>query len=449
MESLKEGPIRTLVDAVRISEKLISPRSGIISRIEFEDITPNEPQVYFARSTPARAEPLNGMETVNFGDAASVDPSRAHLKAMGESIERYCSAFYDKNDLILSSYNDLDGEGIDPEKFALFSPDQYSEVEFPFTRMDRRTPMRWVSAFSMTRDCPLWAPASFFYLPYTFDTREEPVTHNPISTGLACGPDRISAISKGIFEVIERDAFMIVWKNRLSCPELDLATFDDPMTVSLMDALEGTRVSCRAYLLSMDIQVPVILVLLSNPELPPYTVMGISANLDPAWALNLALEEACLSLIGMGRYARSVSDFKPDPDFKNVTNLNLHGLSHATHRELMDSYSFLGNKNSKISAKSLVEKYQANSKEEGLKNMIQNLQARNLEVVALDMTTGDVDETGLKVTRVVIPGMQPLDVNHARRYLGGRRLYEVPVQLGRFPEEKREGELNPYPHMFP
>ncbi len=81
--------------------------------------------------------------------------------------------------------------------------------------------------------------------------------------------------------------------------------------------------------------------------------------------------------------------------------------------------------------------------------LLGKLNAKDLNVVVKDLTTVDVDEAGFKVVRVVVPGMQPLDVNHARRYLGGTRLYEVPCQMGLKSQPLAEEELNPFPHMFP
>jgi len=90
LNNLKNGPPKTLTDALHAAKRLISRRTGIISTVEFDDLAAGEPSVYFARSTPANSFALNGMKTLNYGDAASIDPKRAIMKAVGESIERYC-----------------------------------------------------------------------------------------------------------------------------------------------------------------------------------------------------------------------------------------------------------------------------------------------------------------------------------------------------------------------
>ncbi len=449
LKSLLNGPPRTLADALQAAKRLISKRTGIISKVEFDDLAPDEPSVYFARSTPANSLALNGMESLNYGDAASIDPKRAIMKAVGESIERYCPAHFNYEDFLLAAYNDLDDEAVHPSDFALFSEKQYAEPDFPFSQLTESTPLRWVLAYSITHDRPVLVPASFVYIPYRFDPLYEPITHTPISTGLACGSNLASAIYKAILEVIERDAFMIMWQNQLPCSRIDLSTVDDSFIQSILKELEVLPVECEAYLIPSDIEVSVILVLLRNSSGHlPLTVMAISVDLDPQKALMLALEEICLSWLGMGRYALAEKNYKPTKDYKDVKSLTLHGVAHAVDPDLGKSLDFLKPSGQQISIQDINNRYDVNMIN-NIQHLINNLNEKNLNVVVKDLTTVDVDEAGFKVVRAVVPGMQPLDINHAHRYLGGTRLYEVPCQIGLRSQPLTEEEVNPYPHMFP
>jgi ribosomal protein S12 methylthiotransferase accessory factor len=66
----------------------------------------------------------------------------------------------------------------------------------------------------------------------------------------------------------------------------------------------------------------------------------------------------------------------------------------------------------------------------------------------VDLTTPDIEELGLRVVRVVVPGAHPLYMGHINRALGVRRLYEVPQRLG-YPGLVPGDADNPYPHPFP
>ena len=119
LKNLQDGPPKTLDEALQAAQRLISNRTGIISTVEFSNLTAEEPSVYFARSTPANSTVLNGMKTIHQGDATSIDPKRAIMKAVGESIERYCPGHYNYEDFILSAYNELNCDAVHPEDFAL------------------------------------------------------------------------------------------------------------------------------------------------------------------------------------------------------------------------------------------------------------------------------------------------------------------------------------------
>ncbi|MDH5762611.1 MAG: YcaO-like family protein [Nitrospinota bacterium] len=449
LSNLRNNTARDLSDALQTAKRLISSRTGIISSVEYDHMASDEPSVYFARSTPANSLAFNGMETMNYGDATSTDPRRAIMKAVGESIERYCPAHFNYEDFTLAAYNDLAGEAVHPGDFALFSEKQYAEPDFPFVPLTANTPLRWASAFSISHDREVLIPASFIYIPYYFKSANEPPSHNPISTGLACGPHLAPAICKGILEVVERDAFMIMWKNQLPCPRLNLSDVSDPFVQSLLNEIQALPVACQAFLLPSDMDIPVILVLLKNLSgRPPHTVLGMSADLNPYKALTLALEEVCLSWVGMGRYSQSKKDFRPSKDYTDISNLDLHGLVHAVDPDLAKSWEFLNTSGKQVSIDDIKNEYDENSVT-NIRTLVDKLKDKNLNVIAKDLTTVDVDEAGFKVVRVVVPGMQPLDINHARRYLGGTRLYDVPCKMGLRTEPLAEEHLNPYPHMFP
>jgi ribosomal protein S12 methylthiotransferase accessory factor len=70
------------------------------------------------------------------------------------------------------------------------------------------------------------------------------------------------------------------------------------------------------------------------------------------------------------------------------------------------------------------------------------------DVIIVKLTTPEIEEVGFTVVRVIIPGLQPLDVRMDSRYLGGKRLYDVPVSLG-YREKVYEENMCPYPHPFP
>jgi ribosomal protein S12 methylthiotransferase accessory factor len=444
--ALDASPPPELTEALARASRLVSSRVGIISEVLFMETTPAEPAVYWAQSRPAFLEPLAGRAALNDGNGTSVDPDRAAIKALGESVERYCCAFYDERNFAFGTYDELPDRTLRPEDFALFSPCQYSRPDFPFTRFTRQTYVGWTAGHSLLEDAPTWVPASFVYIPYDYPDREPPLS-DLISTGLACGPTLASALLKGLTEAVERDAYTIVWQNRLPRPHIDLEHVDDPFIQSFVRKLRRLALSVQAVLLTLDIPIPVVLVLMTRSDGPPWTVVASGADLSPRHALLLALEEACLALIGMGR-AAVVADFQPDPDYANVTTLMRHGLAHAIDPRLRSSIEFLTAPTEVVRVKDLRDVSSGNHAVD-LRTALREIRPLVSDVVGIDVTTPDVEEVGLKVARVVVPDLQRMDMNHLYPHLGGRRLYDVPWRLGLVGTPRVESELNPHPHPFP
>ena len=439
-----------LIEGLIRAQNLISDRTGVINKVWIEELAADEPAAFWAKSRPADMVPLFGMAGLNFGNAVSMDRNRALMKAIGECIERYCSAQYEKETLPLNSYKELTQEAVCPESFALFSEKQYAVPGFHFTKFEPHTPVRWVKGVSLVTQKEILVPASFVYVPYQFDPPDEPSIMNPISTGLACASSRKGTIYKGILEVIERDAFMITWQNRITPVCLDLSSVEDPFAQKFLDEFDHLPFEIHALVLTLDIDVPVILVLISSESgQAPYTVAGLGADCDMRRALVLALEEAFLTFLGMGREARLHTEgMELGPGQSNITNLDLHGLAHAASLVLQQSMKFL----TESDVKQPIQDYpdvSSHSIDEKISYLVDQFAGRGYDIIYHDLTTLDVDEAGFKVGRVVIPGFQPLDINHRQRHLGGKRLYEVPVAMGLRREPLNEEGLNSFPHPFP
>ena len=84
-----------------------------------------------------------------------------------------------------------------------------------------------------------------------------------------------------------------------------------------------------------------------------------------------------------------------------------------------------------------------------LDDLVERLARRGVDAYAVDVTAPDVATLGLYVARVIAPELCPLDVVHAARYLGGRRLYEAARDVGLASTALRFEHVNPHPHPFP
>ncbi len=120
---------------------------------------------------------------------------------------------------MIGTARELGRIAVAPERFALFSERQHAQAAFPFRRFDAGSRIAWIEGRSLPGGEPALLPAELVYLGPATVAGTAPIAHST-SSGLACDESELLAIVKGAFELLERDAFMLVWSNRLSLPLL-------------------------------------------------------------------------------------------------------------------------------------------------------------------------------------------------------------------------------------
>lgn len=424
---------------------LTDARTGVIRKVEVLKTGENDPAIYLAHAEPCDTTALAGLPAANRGAACSATPERAIVRACGESVERYCSAFFDVGSMLLTSPAELAAAGtrhVRVEEIYPYAKWQYEQPGFKFEQPSADRQLRFVPGASLMTGEQVWLPASCVYVPYLFDAAVEPFTHMPISTGLAAGPNVDACIHKGIMEIMERDALMITWYGRLPAPRIPTASCYglSPEIDYLLDQTQATGGDWFINWLTLDVNVPVISVALIDPGQPPLTSFGIAADPDAAHALLLAIEEALLTRMLLNRSRELIDD--PQYIQRELNTLRDHLLAHATSPNLRDELRFLTAEAPNRTFQECVETLTG-----APRDMRARLMDAGLEAIWIDVTTPDVAECGFRVVRTVVPGMQPLDNDHHRRYLGGARLRTVPERLGYGPRTLES--FNPEPHPFP
>jgi len=91
---------------------------------------------------------------------------------------------------------------------------------------------------------------------------------------------------------------------------------------------------------------------------------------------------------------------------------------------------------------------QLNIAENKLERAITLLEKNKMEIIYVDITHKTIKENGFCVVRTIIPQLHPFYLDERFPYLGGSRIYEVPVKMKFFRKTKRESQLNNTPHPF-
>jgi ribosomal protein S12 methylthiotransferase accessory factor len=441
------NPVSSLSRLFEVVEYLVDDQVGIIRHVQEIPREPGAPDFFRFGAEACNAGAFGQHKNFATAGGVSTDRRTAMAKAIGEAVERYCTAIYDAGELPLTSFEAAPFECAPPNEFALYSHEQYQSPGFPYVPFGKTTPIRWAPVFDATTGETLHAPAAMVFIPYVYDRErgERPIVQ-PVSTGLACHSGQKEALCSAICEMIERDAFTITWQAQLGMPQIRIETLSD-RNRDLVARFHRTGNSVTLFDITMDHGVPAILSVSRSLESEaPALVLAASAHLDPEQAVRKSLEELAHTRGFAQQLKIALPPIVPTTYFENIVTQDDHVHLYCDHANapLAD---FLFASTQRI-AFGDIENLSTGVPEQDLKILVAQVNAVGHRVLFADLTTPDVGWLGLTVVRAMIPGFHPLFFGHRIRALGGSRLWEVPQKLGCQGVTRESGD-NPAPHPFP
>jgi ribosomal protein S12 methylthiotransferase accessory factor len=409
-------------------DRLLDPRFGVITFLAERPCEPGAPRFFHYYAKATNAAELGAKANFRYGGGASSDRDRAMGKAVGEAIERYCSAFYFKESLPLVSAGDASFPCVDPAAFALYSEHQYAAWKaggfVPFTS---EVAVRWTRAHDIENSQDVYVPAAMVYMPYEYDLDVEPWIVQPISTGLACNEGLENALVSAACEAIERDAFTIFWQARLAPPRVPRASLDE-INRDLLDRFARARYDVTLFNITTDIGVPAAMAVACHDD-PQEPALCIAAASHPV--ANVAARKCLEELEHTRKWCRRLKATTPPIDAQKTEDIlqQEHHLRFWCEQSNRPFADWLFTSALEIELPNVAFNNE-NDPAEHLKYVRQSLKMAGLQFLFVDLTTREIRELGLNVVKAVIPGLHPLFIGHEKRALGGRRLYEVPVALG-------------------
>jgi ribosomal protein S12 methylthiotransferase accessory factor len=395
-------------------DSLVSPLVGVVRGTQEALAGPED-----ARLAAAWCETAYPRAIVGGGSGLSVRDARA--AAIGEAVERYSACIVDPDACVVATARELGAAAIDPARFALFSAAQYASAGFPYVRFDLDTRLTWVEGVALPTGEPAWLPAQLVHLAGHED--ERPICRTT-SSGLACQATFEGATVAALLELLERDAFMITWKTRISWPLLDWR--DDERLVSFEETfLRPTGLRWHAIDLSTFWDVPIAAAVVRGGAT---LGVGAAAATTVERAVIKALDEA--TRVRTWARALRASGIEA-PAAEDVEELDDHIRFYADPRNTPKVDFLDGSPRRKRVA-------DVKALDGGIEALCLRLARRNVTAYAVDVTSSDVREAGVVVVRAIAPELCALDVEHKAQLLGAARLYEF-----------ASGALNPDPHPFP
>jgi ribosomal protein S12 methylthiotransferase accessory factor len=430
-------------------EQLVSPYTGIVRHAPRFLHAPDEPRLAKVGAETTAGADVLGVDLAHLaggsgGSAATVDAARA--AALGEAAERYSGSYLPEHEFVLATAAELGAGAVAPGDFALFHEQQYAQPDFPFAPFTATTRVRWTRGFRVHDRRRAWLPVQLVYLGWRLLGDGEVQIGYSSSNGMACGETLDEALLRALLELVERDAFMLAWSNRLSLPRLRWGN-DDELTEFERRHFAPTGLRYDVVDLSCLLRVPTALAVVRDVAVGAPLGVGAGSAPTMAGAWRKALAEA----FAVRAWAAALDDAACDrvfrDDFADVASFADHVHFYAAPERAVHA-SFLTASLEEREARD-VPPLEGETAQELISSMLARLDEAGVDAYAVDVTAPDVREAGLHVVKAVCPQLCALDVMHAARFLGGRRILHAAYDRGLVPAPIALDELNPYPHPFP
>lgn len=427
--------------------QLVDPVTGIVPFITEVEYARSDPHVFVAvaESGDLASYGFPGGGRRISGSGAGLVYDDAYWAAVGETVERYCLQVIHPEDIVIATWQELVDRGenaVAPKRWALFDPSQHGKTIF--SEFNEHTPVAWVKAQSLTerRDCLVPACLVYFMMSHWEGTK---VVSPSFSTGAACARTTDEAILKGICEIVERDACMIVWRNQLPCPRVEIDPASSVYGI-FREKFLRPGLEFAFFKTTLDLPIPSFLgVLLNLRHDPPRIVVGGACHPDPNKAVLKTLLELAQGLQWMNHLGDQT--FPVQDGFANVNTFE-DRMRLYTYGNQANAFQFLFD-HPKVLKLSNIRSVDLGDDRANVCYCRDELAKRNIELLALDVTSADVAEAGLSVIKVLSPECEPMEGDHRMPFLGGKRWREVPVQLGFCATTPSLSGVNPYPHPYP
>ena len=437
-------------DLSALRDLLVSPRTGIVRRFEPFAKDPVEPAIPYIM----RADIANHLFISNRDDDGDICSGKgltladARVSALGEAVERYSGAVHSTEEVHYSRRSELGVASLDPRELALYHSSQYPDLEYaPYE--DNR--LGWVPARSLVSGNEVLVPGISVVMNYRAHANEEflfPITSN----GLATGRTLLEAVWNAANEVLERDAIMIAWLNRLPAQRFSAHAHPDADIAELAELYIRRGVEIRLYRLPTDHNCAVFagLALEAPARGGPAAVVGLGADPDPVLASRKAVLEVCQVRPALRRRMRNpktqirLQELLDDPHL--VATIDDHDLLYASPQSLprLDFWLDIDEQPFDVTSRC------ADTPAQKLADLVTWLKAQSPEgshdLLYVNLTPPDMAELGLYTARAILPGFQPIDFGWKERRLGGRRIYSQPLKLGLRTEHSNWDNLNHDPH---
>ncbi len=243
-----------------------------------------------------------------------------------ETMERFCSCCYKTKNLKWTNFASNPKLFIDP---TLFSSDK--DI--------KNKKMYWAKGINLKSGKKCFLPAQLAYLSYRWQKDEPRLDFSNNSNGSASGETITHAILNGIYESVERDAFMSVYLAQISPPKVNLERVNDDKIRNIVKKIIRYRLELHVLDVTTDINIPsYFAILIDKTGLGPAVSVGAKASLSSKKAVIGAVTEALMCRL----YVKEMlQNGKIAPDLAEGKNVFADRARYWVHSDSLKDIEFL------------------------------------------------------------------------------------------------------------
>lgn len=414
-------------------------------RIHFNRQAHDRPKLFNVR-LDLRQDPAqtDGRLSGDSGFGGSFDAEEAMSKAFGETLERHFLTRYKRSSLKRASYAQMQTARkrmLDIHTLNGFLP--WQKAAFPILDTSDASPLYWIEGERLSDGSRTWLPAQLVFWNYLH--KDEKMLARVTTSGCAGHFSREEAILSALFELIQRDGFLVYWLNGLAPDRLDPSSSTDPDVRHMLTYLERYRMEPVFLNTTSDIGVPSITSVLIDRHSPdgPVISVGGGTGFDPAKALVQAAIEAIL----VNSYVTARDRFTLPKEYRPFLDENIARKERLTMwrgDEMLDTLSFFLSGTTVPLSDTFPETDPSDPRDQ-LQRVTSALTRLDYEIYLYEVKDPVLSTLGFHVVRAIVPQLVPLYLREYAAPLGAPRLRSVPQKLRR----AASAEPTPWPHPFP
>jgi ribosomal protein S12 methylthiotransferase accessory factor len=364
------------------------------------------------------------------GSALDLNKDLAQIKALGEALERYCLAKFRKNNFLKSNFESIKERAVSPIDFINYIKINKELIDKNKTL--QKEVLLWTKCEDVFNNRKIMVPSQIIYVPYK---EQEIILRAPISSGSACATSKEEAMYKGICELIERDAFMIYYLNKIPPEKIDLSTIKKEGLKKLVLLFQRYFLEVNLFNISTDLKIPTILcVLIDKIGVGPAVSIGTKTDWDIDEAIKGAIFEAQHTRIWI---RDALIKGKRVTDKSQIKTIQDRGVYWARKSQIK-KLNFILNSKKRVSYDDLKSGVSRNKR---LKKLLEILKNKNYSLYIKDLTDKKIRKKGFFVFKSIIPELHPLFLFENTKFLFSDRMTSVPSRLG-----CKSNKLNLEPH---